>query len=374
METARKDIAYTSIIGILLVAVAVVGCFYYIERSSGVDTDIPSKDESGDEDLVILPRADMDIEVVAALVWWDQDKGFESIKRNGSYITIVTPFWYELAENGEIRPFTGSGDEEILAFLEVNDIEVLPMVSNEFSRLPLADIISDNERMNAHITDIVSLAGTNDYDGISLNYENLDDTDRGRFSTFVAELYKELKANGKKLMVHVHAKTSEPGTWNGPQAQDWVEIGANSDAVKIMAYDYHWSTSEPGAIAPVTWVSEVLDYAVTVIPKQKIYLGMALYGYNWDGSGEAESMTYAEAVNAYQTREAAVSFDEVSQCPNFSYTDADDIGHTVWFENAASVRSKLELADSYGIGGISLFRLGDEDYGIYEAISEKFGT
>ena len=51
--------------------------------------------------------------------------------------------------------------------------------------------------------------------------------------------------------------------WSGPQAQDWQRLGAAVDFFKIMTYDFHYSTSEPGPIAPLAWVDEVLDFAAT---------------------------------------------------------------------------------------------------------------
>ena len=115
----------------------------------------------------------------------------------------------------------------------------------------------------------MNLAAAGGYDGIDLDYENLRASDRAAFTSFVQHLAGALHAQGKLLTVNVYAKTSEPGTWDGPQAQDWWAIGQAADQVRIMTYEYSWSTSPPGPIAPVNWVNDVIGYATSQIPPGK---------------------------------------------------------------------------------------------------------
>ena len=190
--------------------------------------------------------------VSANLVWWDQDRGFTSISKNYDFINSISPFWYKLESNGTISKFTGAEDKEIIAFLSSKDISISPIISNEFEKEPLSSMLKDSNKRSSHLEDILAIA--QDYPGISINYENLEAEDKDSFSEFIKLLSEQLHKRNKKLTVHLHAKTEEPGTWNGPQSQDWEKLGEYCDKLKIMAYDYHWSTSEPGAISPPEWV------------------------------------------------------------------------------------------------------------------------
>ena len=139
------------------------------------------------------------------------------------------------------------------------------------------------ELMAAHVTAIVALVQRNQYAGIDLDYENLHAADRQAFSTFVTRLAHALHAKGKVLSVAVFAKTTNAGTDPRNVAQDYAAIGRAADQVRLMAYDYHWESSAPGPVAPISWVRAVLRYAKTQIPASKIILGVPLYGYDWVG-------------------------------------------------------------------------------------------
>lgn len=336
------------------------------EQDTTQDTSTETEDEQ--EQTTTLEKIDLDINVSAHLVWWDQDKGFESIQNYGEFMYSVSPFWYELTIEGTIEPFSGAADEEVISFLETNNIKILPVLSNEFRTEPLSSIIADPSKKQKQIEDIVAIAA--DYDGISLNYENLNATDKDNYTTFVTDLAEELHNDNKLLGIHLHAKTDEPGTWNGPQSQDWEALGNVCDKMKIMAYDYHWSTSEAGAIAPPDWVENVVKYAVELIPKEKVYLGVPLYGYDWVGK-VGEGVTYAQATTIANLNNATVNFDNATKSNYFTYTKAGD-SHEVWFEDATSASSKLQLAKQYEIGGVDFWRLGSEDIKVWNEVEQTF--
>ena len=81
----------------------------------------------------------------------------------------------------------------------------------------------------------------------------------------------------------MHAKTTDTGYDQRNLAQDYAALGHSADRVVVMAYDWHWAFSAPGPIAPTWWVDDVLDYATSVVPPEKLALGVGLYGYDWSG-------------------------------------------------------------------------------------------
>jgi spore germination protein len=319
---------------------------------------------------VTVDKKDLPFNVSASLVWWDQDVGLESIETNSEYIYSISPFWYELSKSGEIEKFSGAEDEDVINTLNDANIKVIPTISNEFEAEPLASIIADESKRTAHADEIYDLVMENDYDGISLNYENLDEKDKDNFTTFVTELAGLLHNDEKLISVHLHAKDKEPGTWNGPMSQDWEALGKVCDKLKIMAYDYHWSTSEPGAIAPQDWVEDVISHGLELIPKEKIYLGIPLYGYDWTditaSSALGEGVTYKQAADLAELNKAQIEEDSVTKSSHFRYTDSLDKMHEVWFENAESTNEKIKLVEEYELGGIDFWRLGGEDEGVWE--------
>jgi spore germination protein len=325
-------------------------------------------------------RASLPKRVSAHLVFWDQSRGFDTIVANHDVFSEISPFWYRVGADGGVVPYTtesGSSYEDpaILSFLRSRGILIVPTVANILDGVwngPLVSrIVADPVLAAANISNLVDLAVTRGYDGIDLDYENLSASDRAAFTSFVNQLAAALHAQGKLLTVNVYAKTAEPGTWDGPKAQDWWAMGQAADQVRIMAYEYHWSTSAPGPISPINWVGDVLAFARSTIPAQKIMQGIPLYGYDWIGQSGVDHV-WKETMALANQNAATVNWDPASASPWFEYR-AGGKQHTVWFENALSTDAKLQLTTAYEVGGITLWRIGGEDPSTWSRIKAHLG-
>jgi spore germination protein YaaH len=325
-------------------------------------------------------RAMLTKRVSGNLVFWDQARGFESIVANADVFTEISPFWYRVLADGRVVPYTTSSgasyeDTAILAFLRSRGILVMPTVANIIDGVwdgPLVSrIIADAQLRAVNLNALVNLAVARGYDGIDLDYENLRASDRAAFASFVEELAGALHAQGKLLAVNVYAKTSEPGTWDGPQAQDWWAIGQAADQVRIMTYEYSWSTSPPGPIAPVNWVNDVMAYATSQIAPGKILQGVPFYGYDWVGQ-RGTDLVWTQAMDLAGQFGVPVMWDSASASPWFRYTSGPT-QHTVWFENGSSVAAKLDVTRLHNVGGISVWRVGGEDPANWSAVRAQFG-
>lgn len=49
----------------------------------------------------------------------------------------------------------------------------------------------------------------------------------------------------------------------------------------LMTYEWGYSYGPPMAVSPLQAVRSVLDYAVTEIPPEKIFMGFPNYAYDW---------------------------------------------------------------------------------------------
>lgn len=111
----------------------------------------------------------------------------------------------------------------------------------------------------------------------------------------------------------------------------------------------------------------VVDYAVTEIPPEKMFLGVPNYGYDWAlpyvrGESKAQSLGNVEAVDLALRKNAAIQYDEQAQAPFFTYFDrpatySDAVEHIVWFENAKSADAMLRLVNEYGMYGAGVWNL-----------------
>jgi spore germination protein YaaH len=306
--------------------------------------------------------------VVASVPFWNLSAGQTVLAANPGTFNEVSPWIYGIASNGQIIPQAPPGREaEVasgMAQLRKLGIPVVPSIANrtngQWTYEPVANILHNPAAMTRHIDDIVALVQRENYDGIDIDYEDLPAADRQVFTTFVTRLADGLHDKNKTLTIAVFAKTDEAGEDQRNAGQDYAAIGAAADEVRVMAYDYNWSGSTAGPVAPMPWVRDVLAYAKTQMPPEKIVLGVALSGYDWVGD-QAEVVTWIQCYGRAQKFHAPLQWDRLSQSPSFKYTDEQGRQHEVWFENSDSTALKLQAAKAAGIRGVFLWMISSED-------------
>jgi spore germination protein YaaH len=315
--------------------------------------------------------------LVGYVPYWDQNRGFASVTSNVRMFDEVSPFWYAPDRNGDVvraDPDHTKIDTGTVRMLRERGVRVLPTVTNIGDDIPpdvVSELLHDPAATRRHVRALLELAVSGGYDGIDLDYESLRAGDRDVYSAFVRELARALHGGGKLLSVAVHPKLSDAGYDERNQAQDFRAIGAVADEVRVMAYDYHWADSPPGAVAPAGWVDEVIAWTVTQIPAAKVVLGAVLLGYDWVGR-TGSTVDDRTALRLAAEHHAMVRRAD-DQSPWFRYADADGHQHTVWWEDARSLTGKLAVAAKYRLGGVFLWRLGGEDRAVWAELRAWLG-
>jgi spore germination protein YaaH len=298
-----------------------------------------------------------------------------SFEANKDVLDEVSPFWYEAGSDGALVPENGARDRELVKAAHAADVLVLPTIHNVNDANKVIDLIKDANLRAAHIQAILDEVRTYDYDGIDIDYEALPASSRNDFSTFMEGLGAALHAQGKLLTVAVHAKDAD---LDGLGAfQDWTRLGAACDRVRIMTYDYHWRGSGPGPIAPLHWVASVAEYARSVMPAQKVELGIPFYGYNWGEQAEAVPQTWTDIqalIEQHQPQVQVAARDGNGPVEEswFEYRSGGNV-RTVWFNDRRSIDAKLALVEQQDIAGIAIWRLGSEDPQNWQVIRNRLG-
>ncbi|HIQ05018.1 MAG TPA: hypothetical protein EYH31_04880 [Anaerolineae bacterium] len=307
---------------------------------------------------------------------YDTANARSSFEANADMLTEVSPVWYRVESDGSLTPLGGARDAALIATAHAAGGLVIPTIQNYragFDPAPVQAIIHDDDLRAAHITNILAEVLTYGYDGIDVDYESLTASDRDAYTRFMSELADALHAQGKLLTTAVHSKESEPGGWSGSQAQDWAALGAVVDGFRIMTYDFCWSTGcdgrwnwgqTPGPIAPLWWVRRVAEFAITQVDPAKVWLSVPWYGYDWWSNG-ASGLTWLEVQEKIALHDATVHWfgrdrNGLVEQKWFEYDDAQGT-HSVWFNDADTLRPKLDLVDELGLAGIAIWRLGSED-------------
>jgi spore germination protein len=291
-----------------------------------------------------------------------------SLRQHVHQMDIVSPYYYHLTPSGTIKSFA---EPATTAFLKDSGVKIVPLIQNESRWDAFRVTIETPEKRSAIVDRLYELVQTKKYDGIHIDFEGVNAADRDLLTDFMTRLYSAFKPQGWIVSQAVIARTSDASTyWGG--AYDYQKLAQVNDYIAIMAYDYGYvARPDPIAVAPLWWVNNVVSYAVTRIPREKILLGVPLYGYDWNTTTgpPAKSVTYPAAMQLAARPGASAGYSTEHQAPWVKYVDDNGHKHEVWFENGASFEAKLRLVTDHRLAGFATWRLGHEDPAVWTVIA-----
>lgn len=275
------------------------------------------------------------------------------------YLTFFCPFCYQADAAGGLLPIE---DARMIAAAYADNAAPLLTVTNlgrsgGFSGEIAHALFTDKTAQDALFENIFSVLRMKNYYGVNFNIEYVYPYDRDSYSQFLRRAADELHPRGYFLSTAIAPKESAEQEGLLYTAHDYAAHGRYADRVIIMTYEWGYTYSAPQAVSPVNRMRRVLEYAVGEIPPGKILMGFSNYGYSWRlpwRQGDAATViSNAAAMNLAASAGAEIKFDRTAQAPFFTYTDAAGVRRVVWFEDARSVRARLELVNEYGLAGIS---------------------
>lgn len=305
--------------------------------------------------------------------WWGADtSSFKALQKHTDLIGTIAPFWATLDANAVLTDRGGNDHNSVVKYAKEHNITTLLLVNNKKysdSKTGIHNVLSNPSLRKTAIDHLEAYIKKYQLDGINIDFELVPSSERNNLTTFMKELSARLKPQGYIVSIDVFPKHNE--TTDVSIAYDYAQLAKYVDKIMLMTYDYHAGWNGAGPIAGITSVEQDLKYALTLIPKDKIYLGIAGYGYDWTSKG-AESLDYPAIQQLIARYKITPQWDDNAKAPHFSYTDANGIKHQVWYENSASLKYKLNLANNYDISGVALWKLGEEDPGFWKIAQENF--
>lgn len=299
-----------------------------------------------------------------------------TLYRTLPYLSVITPFSYGINPDGTLVPLDDSEIISASLSADVKPILLVTTLTSEgvFSSNNAATVLSDSTLSDTLINNIVEKLGTADYYGVDIDFEYIPPEYRESYADFIRRL-KEAVGDSYKVLVALAPKTSADQRGLLYEAHDYELIGGYADLVLIMTYEWGYTYGPPMAVAPLNKVEEVLRYAVSVIPPQKILMGIPNYGYDWTlpfvKGTAARSINLNFAITQAREKGAEIKFDTLAQTPYYTYYDGNT-EHIVWFEDARSIDAKLNLLHSLNLYGISIWNIMNFFKPMYTVIASKF--
>ncbi len=230
-------------------------------------------------------------------------------------------------------------------------------------------ILSDTNRLNAHVERIAAEVDRNQYDGIVIDYGSVNPSLKTNFTTFVQALATRLHASKKRLVLRLPLPRREGTNWN-TLAYDWPAIGKSADNV-ILAAEHDQSIYRQRVPEAVKYLvgqvgdSRKLVLEITPLSEEKSDQGQIRLLSTLEALSIAGQITVRDGNTVGSGTDVVVSADNVNRengsgpqwtpqgVVSFQYRSGDQ-QRTVWIENLFSVGYKLELIQFYKLGGASV--------------------
>jgi spore germination protein YaaH len=319
---------------------------------------------------------------------------------NKDLMKEVMPFWYTLKSPTVIRDDYSTANPSwpianTICLMRKSGLKLIPTITDGTDKLVLSAYLAKPEVRTTIVKSIVDLVNKYSFDGIDLDFEGFAFVDGNttwpktapNWVLFVKELSIALRAQQKLLSISAPYAFNPTEKQKGYYVYSWAEIASSIDRLRIMTYDY--SVAKAGPIGPISWTEKTLQYAISIMPASKVFIGLPGYGRDWitgvTGTCPATAppglkagakaatfrMNYAAAKAVID--QAVPIFDTKSSEATYSYQQtfngltakgaatACTVNRTVWYQNDRSYLERMNLVAKYRLGGAALWTLGMED-------------
>lgn len=276
-------------------------------------------------------------------------------------LSSVFVFDYHPNEKGQLIEVKENDSNKIAWRKNLSPYATLTNISGKGFDPDLIHLLLSNSGLRrALINNIYSMLDSHDYKGVVIDFEMVNTEDREHLNQFISQLAAKLHPAKMEVLMAMPPMTGDkiPTFYGG---YDYKTLGKYLDKMFLMTYNWHWPGGPSGPIAPIHEIRPVLNYAVSVVPRSKLMLGIPQYAYDWpitDGNKKGIAYSTQNAINKYLKYESQIHYDERAAAPWFRYKDELGILHEVWFEDPRSLLAKFHLIKEYQLGGMGCWHLG----------------
>jgi spore germination protein len=315
-------------------------------------------------DIINIPPSPQKLGSIEANAYALPSTNMDVLLKTLPNLTYLSIFSYQILANGTLK---GINDVPLIQAARNANVAPMMVVTNllEGSGFDsdLAHTILTNEVVqNTLLNNIINTLKSKNYYGLDIDLEYIYPEDREHYNNFLRKTVNKLTPLGYIVTTAVAPKPSGDIKGLLYEAHDYPVHGALVSHVILMTYEWGYTSGPAMAVAPINQVRKILNYAVTAIPSEKIFMGIPNYGYDWtlpfQPGTKAVALGNVEAVDLARRVKAAIQYDYTAQSPFFNYYDTKGRQHVVWFEDARSINVKLRAAYEYDLGGVSYWTIG----------------
>ena len=311
-------------------------------------------------------------------MFWDfYSKYVQAPDRTGQIIegvNVVSPSFFYIDANGKFVDQVGESGKRYIEWAHSNGYKIWPMLKNDEAGIKgTSAILNSYEKRQELIENIVEVCVAYQLDGINIDFENMYQADKNKFSRFIIELDPRMKEIGVVVSVDVTAPDGDP---NWSLCYDRNVIGHVADYLVFMAYDqYGTSSTKPGTTAGLNWVETNLKKIIEYdeVDTDKIILGIPFYTRQWkvNSNDEITGRSTVSMLNTKIPNGVEKQWDENLQQYYIEYAADKNTTVKMWIEDGTSIAAKVALVTKYNLAGTSGWRKDFETSNVWSIIKTE---
>lgn len=317
---------------------------------------------------------------IAWVPYWSKTAAVPETIAHLDQLTEISPFAYSVSATGTLIDTMKVGQEPWPALFKAaraKKVKILPSILWT-DGVSINAVLSNKATRESHIKAILKTVADNKYDGIDIDYENKFASTSASFSIFITDLSKQLHAKNKFLACTIESRTPPTSKYLVvptviEYANDFKVLNNYCDEVRLMTYDQGTADIKLNnlkrrgglymPVADIDWVRKVMWLAEETINPQKLVLGVANYGYEYEITDKKayydykklRSLSYQNAIELANKVKAKIIRNSAGEL-SFTYASSSS-SRLVWLSDSRAIADKVNTAKAFGMRGVALFRV-----------------
>lgn len=298
----------------------------------------------------------------------DANAYFADAIANMTGVNVISPTWFYLTDtSGNIASIASA---DYVSQAHEKGLQVWGLIDNFTQEVSTTETLSSTAARQNIISQLIQAAQDVGMDGINVDFESLSEDVGTHFLEFLRELSIECHKNNLVLSV------DNPVPEDFTSHYDRAEQGRVVDYVIIMGYDEHYVGSEAGSVASLPWVEQGIQDTLDEVPAKRVINAIPFYTRLWRTTGgnvTSEAIGMDQAQQTIADNNVETYWDKTTS-QNYGKYDIDNSTYQIWLEDAQSVAEKVKLVSKYDLAGVSAWKLGFENNGIWQVISDNLNN
>ncbi|MBR5517793.1 MAG: S-layer homology domain-containing protein [Clostridia bacterium] len=313
------------------------------------------------------------------------------VTKTGDYmegINVISPTWFRLVDNTGLTPYSYEhefygdlnlyiadlGNKEYIKDAKKNGYKVWAMFNTEGSQAKASKFLNSEPARKACVKMMKEYIIKYDLDGINLDFENMYQTDRDKYSQFVKEMAE--MCHSVDAILSVDVTKYEPTSLSYSMCYDRTAIAKYADYVALMAYDQNgtWST-KAGSVSDLKWTEEAIIKTLEEVPNEKLLLGIPFYARIWETNEDGNviktsAVGMSTVAKRIEENGATIRYDKKTGQNYAEWTSGESI-FKVWIEDKTSIKARLDLIEKYDLAGVASWSKTFETPDIWGFVEEN---